>query len=95
MRSLQAQLNAMGDERLYDACLVQLAKDSDLAPFLREVVRRWREAPKPQRQRRQQLPAVANWSKRDREEVEKLLRTVSSINATIERLLPRPQGGVR
>lgn len=63
MRSLQAQLKAMGDEKLYDACLVQLTKDADLAPFLREVVRRWREAPKPQKQRRQQPQAMANWSK--------------------------------
>lgn len=83
----------MGDEKLYDACLVQLTKDTGHEPYLREVIRRWREAPKPPKTSRRQPSAAAAWSRRDREEVEKLLRTQISLSSHIERLLPHPKGG--
>lgn len=87
MKSLQAQLRHMGDSRFYDACLSQLTKNHGHAPYLREVMRRWREAPKPVPGRRP-VQHVAPWSKADRDEVTKLLRTVGALASRAERLMP-------
>lgn len=87
MKTLHAQLRAMGDERFYNACLSQLTKDHGHAPYLQEAMSRWREAPKPVPGRRP-VQHVAPWSKADRDEVTKLLRTVGALASRAERLMP-------
>lgn len=88
MKALQAQLRAMGDERFYNACLSQLTKDHGHAPYLRELIRRWREVPKIQQVRRVPARQVAQWTRADRDEVSRLLRTVSALTARAEKLMP-------
>ena len=88
MKALQAQLRAMGVERLYNACLSQLTKDHGHAPYLRELIRRWREVPRPQQVRRAPAHQVAAWTKADRDEVTQILRTVTALVARAEKLMP-------
>lgn len=95
MKTLQAQLRAMGDERFYDACLSQLTKDHGHAPYLRESMHRWREAPRVHESRRVPSRQVAQWTRADRDEVTKLLRTVGALASRAERLMPYAARGER